>query len=164
FCLTVVQKNVIDGVALDNRCSWRLRRTRLGLSTHKEGQTMKTKYTVALSMIAGAAIGALAIQGLHAQASKSRVFFITESDIVDQGSLGAYNAVIRPAVKAAGGDLVVSEQTTAVRGEGYRGGGCSKGPGVEKVKAWLDSPERKALAPKRNRAINFPRQYIVEGQ
>jgi hypothetical protein len=27
---------------------------------------MKTKYTVALSMIAGAAIGAVAIQGLHA--------------------------------------------------------------------------------------------------
>jgi hypothetical protein len=87
---------------------------------HKEDQTMKTKYTVALSMIAGAAIGALAIQGLHAQASKSRVFFITESDVVDQGSLGAYNAVIRPAVKAAGGDLVISEKITSVRQTGSR--------------------------------------------
>jgi uncharacterized protein (DUF1330 family) len=30
---------------------------------------MKTRYTVALSMIAGAALGGAAIQGLHAQAS-----------------------------------------------------------------------------------------------
>lgn len=34
---------------------------------HKEDK-MKTQYTVALSMIAGAALGAAAIQGLHAQA------------------------------------------------------------------------------------------------
>src|SRR5262249_57961654 len=102
------------------------------------------KYTVALSMIAGVAIGALAIQGLHAQSPKSRVFFITESDIVDQGSLGAYNAVIRPAVKAAGGDLVVSEKLTSVIGEVPKRVGASEWPSVEQVKAWLDSPERKA--------------------
>ena len=125
---------------------------------------MKTKYTVALSMIAGVAIGALTIQGLHAQSSKSRVFFITESDIVDQGSLGAYNAVIRPAVKAAGGDLVVSEKLTSVIGEVPKRVGVSEWPSVEKVKAWLDSPERKALAPQRDKAIKFSRQYIVEGQ
>ena len=125
---------------------------------------MKTKYTVALSMIAGAAIGAVAIQGLHAQASKSRVFFITESDIVDQGSLGAYNAVVRPAVKAAGGDLVVSEKITSVIGEVPKRVGVSEWPSVEKVKAWLDSPERKAVAPQRDKAIKFSRQYIVEGQ
>jgi hypothetical protein len=31
---------------------------------------MKTRYTVVLSMIAGAAVGAAAIQGLHAQPSR----------------------------------------------------------------------------------------------
>ena len=125
---------------------------------------MKTRYTVVLSMIAGALLGATAIQGLHAQASKSRVFFITESDIVDQGSLGAYNAVVRPAVKAAGGDLVVSEKITSVIGEAPKRVGVSEWASVEKVKAWLDSPERKALAPQRDKAIKFSRQYIVEGQ
>jgi hypothetical protein len=30
---------------------------------------MKTRYTVALSMLAGVAVGALAFQGLHAQAN-----------------------------------------------------------------------------------------------
>jgi uncharacterized protein (DUF1330 family) len=125
---------------------------------------MKTRYTVVLSMIAGAAIGATAIQGLHAQASKSRVFFITESDIVDQGALGAYNEVVRPAVKAAGGDLIVSEKITSVIGAAPGRVGVSEWPSVEKVKAWLDSPERKAMAPQRDKAIKFSRQYIVEGK
>ena len=38
---------------------------------------MKTRYTVALSMIAGAALGAAAIQGLHAQA-KPPVYAVAE--------------------------------------------------------------------------------------
>jgi len=39
---------------------------------HGGGIPMKTHYTVALSMIAGAALGAAAIQGLHAQAKLRR--------------------------------------------------------------------------------------------
>jgi hypothetical protein len=37
---------------------------------------MKTRYTVVLSMIAGAAVGAAAIQGLHAQA-KPKAYLVT---------------------------------------------------------------------------------------
>ena len=35
---------------------------------------MKTHYTVVLSMIAGAAVGAMAIQGLHAQAKAKAIY------------------------------------------------------------------------------------------
>src|SRR5262249_40656258 len=42
------------------------------------GDIMKTRYAVALSMIAGIAIGAAAIQGLHAQA-KPKAYLVTES-------------------------------------------------------------------------------------
>jgi hypothetical protein len=38
---------------------------------------VKTKYTVALSMLAGIAVGAVAIQGLHAQ-TKPPVYLVTE--------------------------------------------------------------------------------------
>jgi hypothetical protein len=38
---------------------------------------MKTRYTVVLSMIAGAALGGAAIHGLHAQA-KPKVYTVTE--------------------------------------------------------------------------------------
>jgi len=46
---------------------------------------MKTRYTVALSMIAGAALGGAAIQGLHAQA-KPLAYVITEVEILDQAA------------------------------------------------------------------------------
>jgi hypothetical protein len=41
---------------------------------------MRTHYTVALSMLAGAALGATAIHGLHAQA-KPPVYLVTELDV-----------------------------------------------------------------------------------
>jgi len=41
---------------------------------------MKTRYTVALSMIAGAALGGAAIQGLHAQA-KLKAYSVAEIEV-----------------------------------------------------------------------------------
>jgi hypothetical protein len=43
---------------------------------------MKTQYTVALSMIAGVALGGAAIQGLHAQA-KPPVYYVAEIDVTN---------------------------------------------------------------------------------
>ncbi len=43
---------------------------------------MKTRYTVVLSMIAGAALGGAAIQGLHAEA-KPKAYTITELETLD---------------------------------------------------------------------------------
>ncbi len=44
---------------------------------------MKTRYTVALSVLAGAVLGAAAIQGLHAQA-KPPAFVVAEIDVTNQ--------------------------------------------------------------------------------
>jgi hypothetical protein len=43
---------------------------------------MKTRYTVALSMIAGAALGGAAIQGLHAQA-KLKAYSVGEIEVTN---------------------------------------------------------------------------------
>jgi hypothetical protein len=43
---------------------------------------MKTKYTVALSALAGIAIGGLAVQGLHAQ-GKGPIFVVAEIDVTN---------------------------------------------------------------------------------
>ena len=48
---------------------------------------MRTHATVALSMLAGVAVGAVAVQGLHAQ-SKPLVYLITEQDITDPEKYG----------------------------------------------------------------------------
>ena len=76
---------------------------------------MKTRYTVALSMIAGAALGATAIQGLHAQAKK--VYLISESEVVDRNAVESWNKQIREVVQKSGGiNPVFSDRVVAVLG------------------------------------------------
>ena len=48
---------------------------------------MNTKYKIALGVLAGAALGAAAVQGLHAQA-KPPVYFVAEIDVMDQEAYG----------------------------------------------------------------------------
>ena len=71
---------------------------------HKKigNDNMKTRYTVALSMLAGIAIGAVAIQSLHAQA-KPKAYVISETEVLDAAALAAYSPLIRAATDAAGG-------------------------------------------------------------
>ena len=124
---------------------------------------MKTSYTVAVSMFVGAAVGAAAIQGVHAQA-KSKVYFISESEVLDRGAVDAWNSQVQQAIKAAGGNLVVGEKIVAVLGDPPKRVGVTEFESLDKAQAWIASPERKALAPQREKAVKFVRQYIVEGK
>jgi uncharacterized protein (DUF1330 family) len=122
---------------------------------------MKTRYTVALSMIAGAALGATAIQSLHAQAKK--VYLLTQSEILDRAALESYNTTVREAISKAGGTTISSDRVIAVIGTAPQRVGVTEFPSVEKVQAWLNSDDRKALAQQRDKAIKFSQQLIVEG-
>jgi uncharacterized protein (DUF1330 family) len=124
---------------------------------------MKTRYTVVLSMIAGAALGAAAIQSLHAQ-GKSKVYFISESEVLDRAVVAAYNSQVQQAIKAAGGNNVIGEKIVAVLGDPPKRVGVTEFDSLSKAEAWVNSLERKALAPQREKAVKFIRQYIVEAQ
>ena len=50
---------------------------------------MKTRYTVALAMLAGAAIGGSVIQGLHAQATTPTYFVADISAVTDPEAVKA---------------------------------------------------------------------------
>jgi hypothetical protein len=64
---------------------------------------MKTRYTVVLLMIAGAALGGAAIEGLYAQA-KPPVYLVTEIDVTDPDAYAKEFAPKAQATfKAAGG-------------------------------------------------------------
>jgi hypothetical protein len=52
---------------------------------------MQTRYTVILSMIAGAALGGASIQGLNAQA-KPPVYVVNEVDVTDKAGFQTYAA------------------------------------------------------------------------
>ena len=62
---------------------------------------MKTHYTVALAMLAGFGLGAVAVQGLHAQA-KPKAYIVSESQVLDAAAVAAYSPLVQAAQKAAG--------------------------------------------------------------
>ena len=127
---------------------------------------MKTRYTVALSMIAGVALGAAAIQGLHAQATP-KALLVTESEVVDRAAVPPYSSVLTPAMQTAGGQWAgggtgPSEKITAVVGDPPKRLGVVVFDNADKAQGWLKSSGREAIAPQRNKAIKIIRQYIVE--
>ena len=63
---------------------------------------MKTRMTVALSILAGATLGAAAIQGLHAQA-KPKAYTVIEVEVMDEAALKAHLPPVEAALAAAGG-------------------------------------------------------------
>ena len=120
-----------------------------------------------MSMIAGVALGAAAIQGLHAQA-KPKAYLVTESEVVDRAAIPPYDPVLASAMQAAGGHWITgdgpTEKITAVLGDPPKRVGVTEFENIDKAQAWLKSPGREAIAPQRNKAIKIVRQFIVEGK
>jgi uncharacterized protein (DUF1330 family) len=125
---------------------------------------MKTRYTVAFSMLAGIAIGAVAIQGLHAQA-KPKAYTVTELETIDAKAAADF------------AKRVQAEQTNA-GGRNFRTGGGKvigmEGPpppqrvaitewdSLEKAEAFFKSKTWADLAPDRDKALKTIRRYGVE--
>ena len=129
---------------------------------------MKTYYTVALSMLAGAALGGAAIQGLHAQA-KPKAFLVTESEILDRAAVESYGTALASAMKSAGGHWVggasgPTDKITAVIGDPPKRFGVTEFENIDKAQAWLKSSSREAIAPQRNKAVKITRQFMFEGK
>ena len=56
------------------------------------------------------------------------------------------------------------EADVAVLGDPPKRVGVTEFESLDKAQAWINSPERKGLAPQREKAVKFIRQYIVEGK
>jgi hypothetical protein len=63
---------------------------------------MHTKSKIVLALVAGVALGAAAVQGLHAQA-KPKAYLVTESEVLDQAALDSYMPGVTGALPAGGG-------------------------------------------------------------
>jgi len=125
---------------------------------------MKTRYTVALSMCAGAALGAAAIQALHAQA-KPPVYYIAEIDVTN---LDAWQKDYAPraqaVIKAAGGRvLAVGQKVTSIEGAPPKQRiALIQWESAEQVQAWRNSAAFKEIAPMREK-LGTVRSFTVEG-
>jgi uncharacterized protein (DUF1330 family) len=125
---------------------------------------MKTRYTVALAMLAGFGLGTIAVQGLHAQA-RALVYQVTEVEVLDAA---AYARDFAPkaaaAIKASGGKiLAVGGKTMALDGEPPKSRiVISQWDSVEQLNGYRSSAAFKEIQPIREKLAKI-RTYAVEG-
>jgi uncharacterized protein (DUF1330 family) len=125
---------------------------------------MKTRYTVALSMLAGVAIGALAIQGLQAQA-KPKAYTVTELETIDATAAANVAKRIQAAQTDAGGRNFRTGGAKVVGMEGPpppQRVAITEWDSLEKAEAFFKSKAWTDLAPDRNKALKTIRRYGVE--
>lgn len=125
---------------------------------------MKTKYAVAAAAIAGFGMGAVAIEGLHAQA-KPPVYYLAEIEVTN---LEAYTKEYAPkaqaTIKAHGGRLLAAGQNvTAIEGTPPKQRvAVQQWDSMEKIKAWRDSKEYKEARKIGDKYAKF-RAFAIEG-
>jgi uncharacterized protein (DUF1330 family) len=125
---------------------------------------MQTQYKLALTLLSGIAIGAVAVQGLHAQA-KPKAYVVTETEALDAAAVAAYGPLIRPVIDAAGGRRLNTPggKTVAFVGEPPKRIAISEWESLEKAQAFINSAAFKNLAPQRDKAVKTIRSYAIEG-
>jgi uncharacterized protein (DUF1330 family) len=118
-----------------------------------------------MSLLAGVAIGTIALQGLHAQGVKLKAYSVSEIEIIDPSAQATYLPAARKAIEAAHGRALRTAAGQVVRIEG---GSPPKNAAIVewdslddavafyKSKAWAD------LAPQRDKATKVIRRYVVE--
>src|SRR5262245_18475897 len=126
---------------------------------------MHTKSKIVLALVAGVALGAADVQGLHAQA-KPKAYLVTESEILDQAALDSYMPGVSTALPAGRGRFLAGPgvtKATAIVGTAPQRFGIVEFDTVDQAQAWMKSPAREALAAQRNKAVTITRQFIVVG-
>jgi uncharacterized protein (DUF1330 family) len=126
---------------------------------------MKTHYTVTFAMLAGIAIGAAAIQGLHAQA-KPPAYVVTMPNPADPDGYGKNYAPLVPATfQPFGGHYLVRGGKKVVFNGNPPNVVIIGFDSIEKAQAWRDSPAYKAIIPARDKAIGTGtyQSFAVEG-
>jgi uncharacterized protein (DUF1330 family) len=131
---------------------------------------MRTHLTVAMSMLAGAAIGAAAINGLHAQA-KPPLYLVSEIDVTNPEAYGKeYAPKAQALIKASGGRFVAiggvagagAGKVIAFDGEAPRRTTIQVWDSMEKYQAYRNLPAFKEARQIGEKYAKF-RTFAVEG-
>jgi uncharacterized protein (DUF1330 family) len=131
---------------------------------------MKTYYTVTLAMLAGAAIGAAAVNGLHAQA-KPPLYLVSEIDVTNPEAYGKeYAPKAQALIKASGGRFVAiggvagagAGKVTAFDGEAPKRTTIQVWDSMEKYQAYRNLPAFKEARQMGEKYAKF-RTFAVEG-
>jgi uncharacterized protein (DUF1330 family) len=142
--------------------------SRLAAQNQQGGASMKTHYTVALAMAAGFGLGAVAVQGLHAQ-GKAPVYYVAEIDVTNPDAYAKeYAPKAQALIKAAGGRILAvggaagGAKVTGFDGEPPKRAVVQVWDSMDKIQAWRDNPEYKELRKVGEKYAKF-RAYTIEG-
>lgn len=126
---------------------------------------MKTSTTAVLAALAGAAIGALAVQGIHAQAKAPAAYHIAEIDVSNEDVFTKqWIPKAEETVKAAGGVyLVRSTNVERIEGAAPKRLLITKWDNIDKLSAWRISEAYLKTLPILDKAAKSVRSYAVEG-
>jgi uncharacterized protein (DUF1330 family) len=126
---------------------------------------MRTRYTLALSLLAGVALGGLSVQGLHAQA-KLKAYSIGEIIPVAGATISpSYLAAARKALADAGGRSMGTLKGRIFHAEGEPppiGVAMTEWDSADVARAFFQSKVWKDLAPEGEKTAKTVRRYIVE--
>ena len=125
---------------------------------------MNTKFKIVLAVVAGAALGAAAMQGLHAQA-KPKAYGVTEVETLDAAATAVFVPAVVAAQKAAGGRNLRTGggKIVAMVGAPPQGVVITEWDSLEQAQAFYNSKAWKDdLALKQDKAQKTIRRYFVE--
>jgi uncharacterized protein (DUF1330 family) len=126
---------------------------------------MKTNYKIAIALVAGAAIGGAAIQGLHAQAKPPAYIVVPILKINDAAAFkaGVLDKNVPADLKAAGGHYVIrSQKFTSLDGNPPERLIVIAFDSVEKAQAYRNTAAQKEINAARMKSTNSL-SFIVEG-
>jgi uncharacterized protein (DUF1330 family) len=126
---------------------------------------MNTKFKIVLAVAAGAAFGAAAVQGLHAQA-KPKAYIVTDIEVLDTAANAAFTPLIRASQQAGGGRNLgtAGGKIVAFVGEAPKSVGITEWDSLDALVAWRNSNAWKELSPQRDKAVKIIRQFAVEAR
>jgi uncharacterized protein (DUF1330 family) len=117
---------------------------------------MNSKFKIVLAVVVGGALGAAAVQGLHAQA-KPKAYTVSELETLDAAVQAAQKAAGARPFNTGGGKIVAMEGAPAPKRVAI-----TEWDSLEKAEAFYDSKAWKDLAPQREKATKTIRRYAVE--
>jgi uncharacterized protein (DUF1330 family) len=128
-------------------------------------RNMHTKFKIAVAVVAGTALGAAAMHGLHAQA-KPKAYQVTELEIIDAAAWKDFVQAVRATQQQAGGRNLRTAmgKVVAFVGDPPKNVGITEFDSLDQAVAYRGSPAFKELDPLRNKAIKIIRQYTVEAE
>ncbi len=131
---------------------------------------MKSNCKIALVLLAGVALGGLAIEGLHAQA-KAPVYFVAEIDVTNPDAYAKeYAPKAQALIKGAGGRFLAvggasatsGGKVTAFDGDPPKRVVVQVWDSMDKIEAWRANPEYVELRKVGEKYAKF-RSFAVDG-